>query len=670
MIKGVDTVGEMSKDVVLGRVASPRQLATWDLRRATSSRWWQLRVFILTLLRRPLRVRAWGKAALGVVVPRRVGPRPQPVPPHPGARLDGTNGTIVLQPDDDPAPARPTPFAGCVVLAALTGDIATRLGPEVTLRPVDAAGSTAEPGREPSADLLLLQEGALGPDPAWAVDLARRVREAGTPVHLLVTGPVPEPLTGLAEVADRVWTQDASQLPVIEAALPRAAGRTGVLPPAVDPARAFRGRARGALGLGVGAVGLNTPEQVEQALGASVARSTVRLQGFDGRGSGKLAHVPPALKGLSDEDIARAWSYFRVAAVGADAPGKPGKAGRRGKAGKPRTAGEARTSPRSSALLAAERALQASACSVPVFLPEDSPVRTVLPQGAAERIAGPVLDLQGRHRRAASLLTNPELQDREGHRARRAVCREHLWTHRAGALLGREVPQPTVTAVVATMRPQFLDQVIANVAGQTHRPLQLVLVPHGIDVPRADFLAKARDAGLEDVVILPQPSEKTLGAIQNAGIEAADGELVAKMDDDDLYLPEYLADYLDARRLTGAPVLGKMTHYVHFEGTGATTLKLLRAENRWSKFLVGATLLAERDLLRRYGFGDSRQGEDTNLIRRLVDDGVPMWSADRFNFCVMRRNSGGHTWALSLEELLASNGLLVFYGQPHDHVRV
>lgn len=642
-------MAEKGKDVVLGRVASPRQLATWDLRRATSSRWWQLRVFILTLLRRPLKVRAWARAAFGVIVPRRVGPRPQLVPPHEGARLDGTGGTIVLQPDDDPAPARPAPFAGAVVVAALTPDVATRLGPEVALRPVDAANWTAELGRGPAADLVLFQEGALGPDPAWAVDLAGRAGEAGTPVHLLVTGPVPAQLTGLAGAVDRIWTRDASQVPGIEAALPRFSGRVGVLAPALDPARAFRGRARGALGLGVAAVGLSTPEQVEAALGSSVARSTVRLEGVDGRGSGRLAHVPPAVKGLGEDEIARAWSYFRVAAVGA---------------------GPAQGDTREQALRAAERALQASACAVPVVLPQDSPVRTVLPDGAADAVAGPELDEVGLHRRAAALLTNPELQDREGHRARRAVCREHLWTHRAGALLEQEVPQPTVTAVVATMRPQFLDQVIANVAGQTHRPLQLVLVPHGIDVPRAEFTARAKDAGLEDVVVLPQPSEKTLGAIQNAGIEAADGELVAKMDDDDLYLPEYLADYLDARRLTGAPVIGKMTHYVHFKGTGATTLKLLRAENRWSKFLVGATLMAERDLLRSYGFGDSRRGEDTNLISRLVDDGVPMWSADRFNFCVMRRDPGEHTWVLSLEELLASNGLLLFYGDPVDHVRV
>lgn len=272
------------------------------------------------------------------------------------------------------------------------------------------------------------------------------------------------------------------------------------------------------------------------------------------------------------------------------------------------------------------------------------------------------------------LLDQPEHRQRLALRAHRRVFDQHLYTHRVDDVL-RAVGLPvepvdrSVSAVVPTMRPGQVEHVLTTLAGQVHEDLQLVLVPHGFDLPESQVQARASELGLADVVVRPAPSELTLGACMNLGVESASGRYVAKMDDDNTYGRHYLSDLLRAFDYSAAEVVGKWAHYVHLAGSNATVLRFAQAEHRYVKLVQGGTLLTPRDTAREVLFEDLPRRVDTTFLAKVRARGGQVYSADRFNF-ISRRSAttAGHTWGISDADLVNRSSRIVFYGDPTDHV--
>ncbi|RAY10888.1 family 2 glycosyl transferase [Actinomadura craniellae] len=273
-----------------------------------------------------------------------------------------------------------------------------------------------------------------------------------------------------------------------------------------------------------------------------------------------------------------------------------------------------------------------------------------------------------------ALLFGPELRDRQAHLALREIHAGHTYGHRVTAVLdafGRPDPapaRPAVSMLLPTCRPGQLAQAIEQAARQVWRPLQLVLILHGLDLDPAVVEEKARAAGVDDVVVLALDRSHSLGACLNLGIEAADGDLIGKMDDDELYGPHYVSDLIAAFSYTEADVVGKLAHYAYLESIGATLLRWPDHEHRYVRFLRGGALLARGGLLREYRFADLGQGEDTDLFRRLYEDGVLAYATDRFSFMTIRYSDPSrHTWRPADRQLMA-NARLFSYGMPEEHI--
>jgi spore maturation protein CgeB len=271
-----------------------------------------------------------------------------------------------------------------------------------------------------------------------------------------------------------------------------------------------------------------------------------------------------------------------------------------------------------------------------------------------------------------TLLADADLRDRLALRAHRRVYDEHLYTHRVESVLasvgvsnaGVPTPAPGVSAIVPTRRPEQLDHVLRTLGRQTHRELQVVLVTHGWEAPR-DVECQARRAGLERVVVLPADSGLTLGACLNLGVDAADGELVAKFDDDNLYFPHYLTDLVRALDFSAAQVAGKWAHHVHLEASGANLLRFEEHEHRYTRLVQGGTLLLRRDLAARLRFEDLPRRVDTTFLEKVRADGGRIYSSDRFNFVSVRRaDPAEHTWTISDAELLTRSSRLRAHGDP------
>jgi hypothetical protein len=276
-----------------------------------------------------------------------------------------------------------------------------------------------------------------------------------------------------------------------------------------------------------------------------------------------------------------------------------------------------------------------------------------------------------------ALVRSRELRDRATHLGQRRIWREHSYgsraqqvLHDAGLAASAVVLRPSVTALVSTNRPHRLDQVLRTVGAQQGVDVQLALLTHGFEVADEDALRlRAKEAGVGELILLHAEADVPLGVCLNRLVDAADGDVVGKMDDDDLYGPQYLSDQLYAMDFSGAEVVGKQAHYMYLEAHDATVLRFAEREHRFTDFVMGPTIVARRDVAAVVRFARTSTGEDTGFLRGTVDAGARIYSADRFNFVQVRSGGDRHTWTVTDAELLAS-GEVAFYGCADAHVMI
>jgi hypothetical protein len=204
-----------------------------------------------------------------------------------------------------------------------------------------------------------------------------------------------------------------------------------------------------------------------------------------------------------------------------------------------------------------------------------------------------------------------------------------------------------VAIVCVSMRPHLLDLVIRNATQQLDVDMQLVFVANSPGFDRADVDDRLGSIG---AIVDHPPAGTSLGAALNRAMGRTDARFVAKMDDDDLYGPNYLDDALRAHGYAGSGVVGKHSYFARFAETGSTYIRFPRNEFRSSGTLAGGTLVIDRDRVGDQQFEDISLGEDRAFLARCHRRGIATFSADRFNFVQMR--TGNNTWRVDAESFL------------------
>jgi hypothetical protein len=202
---------------------------------------------------------------------------------------------------------------------------------------------------------------------------------------------------------------------------------------------------------------------------------------------------------------------------------------------------------------------------------------------------------------------------------------------------------PLVSLVLVTRRPTFLAGIVGMMAAQDYRRTELVLVLHGharASLPPAAGAALASCAAQ----VLEAPAAWTLGECLNVGIDAARGELVAKIDDDDLYGPAYLGEAVAAFRAGRGEVIGKMEVYVQLVLTGELLIIWPGACHHEQDYLAGPTLLCSTALAREVGFRPLAVGSDTAFLEDCRAAGHRLYATSRRHFVERRFATSHHTW--------------------------
>lgn len=607
-------IGELDRDRAVQTHRA--EIAEWRLETARLGRWVRLGPALAGLRRRPLSPAAFHRV--------RDAMRTRPLPPEPAAEPRTTRRPDVLVADTDPVETPvPRPPGGPVnrpdlVAAVVLGPILeaalryewTQVG---GLRPGDWARVLEE--RRPG---LLLVESA--PTELPLAELAAWCRERDVPTVYWDTG------AGLGDAAasfDQVFTVDAGAVAGYRERLGH--DRVEHLPFAAQPR-------------------LHNPIRVQDQ-----GRYPLLYEGeYDEAAETLIAPAPrlgahfraTGFPHLYRQRVVPPWPHEEAAAA--------------------RKRYQVMIAP------APRLALEAAAAGVPV----------VHHRADADPAFGPVIeDDKDASRVLRAMLRGPELRDRQAHLALRRIHAGHTYRHRVDTVLERLgaapaalAARPPVSLLLSTCRAEQIAPAVEMAARQLWRPLQLVLVLHGLDVDPVDVEKRALAAGIDDVVAIVADPSLTLGGCLNLAIDAADGDYIGKMDDDELYGPHYLSDLLPAFSYTDAGVVGKLAHYAHLASIDATLLRYPELEHRYVDLLRGGAFVGEGDLIRSYRFADLGRGEDTDLFRRLRADGVRVYAADRFSFITIRHaDAARHTWRPSDLELLADSRV-AFYGLATEHI--
>jgi hypothetical protein len=128
-----------------------------------------------------------------------------------------------------------------------------------------------------------------------------------------------------------------------------------------------------------------------------------------------------------------------------------------------------------------------------------------------------------------------------------------------------------------------------------------------------------------------------------------DGELIAKVDDDDVYAPGHLWDLVVAREYSGAQLVGKALEWIHVTTEEVTVFRPEYPAEQYATFVAGGTMLISRsDLDAVGGWRPIPRSIDRGLIDRVQGSGGLVDRTHGLGYVYVRRGSG-HT-ALARDE--------------------
>jgi glycosyltransferase involved in cell wall biosynthesis len=231
--------------------------------------------------------------------------------------------------------------------------------------------------------------------------------------------------------------------------------------------------------------------------------------------------------------------------------------------------------------------------------------------------------------------------------------------------------RPLVSVIIVTRnRGALLQRAVDSVVAQPHRPLELVIIDNASDQPVSVQAA--------DLAVTMRRNDRMLSAAVNRslGIDAARGELICFLDDDDYYTPAKMETLLTA--IEGQDMAYGNTQMLGPDGA----LGLCVGPPGLTDVMLSRHIHLNSLMIRRSFLGDLRFDpemttyEDVDFVFRLIQKGpaivhcdtvLAVWNCDRRPDQLTNRNykRAHKNWKILCDrfapEIRASKALARFY---------
>lgn len=217
----------------------------------------------------------------------------------------------------------------------------------------------------------------------------------------------------------------------------------------------------------------------------------------------------------------------------------------------------------------------------------------------------------------------------------------------------------SLSVLVATRRPEMVENWAPQLAAQDHPDFEVVAAFHGDEFTTEDE-ARAR-RWLGDRLTVVRVSDSVIfGDVLNRAVEASCGDLLVKWDDDDLYSTGHLSDLVRIHRYSGATLSGKALEYVYLARENITARVATGPTERFGVVPAGNTMcLLREDLKQVGGWAPVTVGEDSRLAADVSRQGGSIYRGSGFGHVVIRVGDTGHrhTWQVSEDDLKGQSEL-------------
>ena len=235
--------------------------------------------------------------------------------------------------------------------------------------------------------------------------------------------------------------------------------------------------------------------------------------------------------------------------------------------------------------------------------------------------------------------------------------------------------EPLVSAVIPThKRSSMLRRAVQSALSQTYREIEVLVVIDGPDAETTQVLEQINDPRVR---IVQLDSNLGGGAARNAGVDAARGEWIAFLDDDDEWLPNKIQrqvamlssvnceDPIISCRFSAHTRSGEHVWPHRFPRPSehiSDYLLVRQGISRVDGFVATPTILTRRSLLRRVPFQSGlRKHQDWDWVLRATSQpGVDIFFCpETLAVCHMEANSSTSRqtdWEFSLAWIRANRG--------------
>lgn len=193
---------------------------------------------------------------------------------------------------------------------------------------------------------------------------------------------------------------------------------------------------------------------------------------------------------------------------------------------------------------------------------------------------------------------------------------------------------PLISVILPFFNAPFLKEAIESILTQTYPNYELILVDNGSTDESSEVADSYQD--LPNVVLVREPMHGVVHAA-NKGIAVARGEFIARMDADDISIPNRLElQYEHLRRNADVDVVSGLvkylgssenegfTHYVNWLNSILSKKEIYL--NQFVEFpIANPSMMFRREIVAKYGaFSDGDFPEDYEFFLRLQSHGVAM----------------------------------------------
>jgi len=274
-------------------------------------------------------------------------------------------------------------------------------------------------------------------------------------------------------------------------------------------------------------------------------------------------------------------------------------------------------------------------------------------------------------------------RERLAHKAWREVNMKHTFNHRLKSICDRlkinvkDNAKHLASIIAPTFRSSNISEVIQTYKKQAYTNKELILVYNGAKV--ISNAIKDICNGSDDITLVTVPPENGVGVCMNIGHSMAKGDYCFRMDDDDIYAPNYILDMMLHLKSSDFDLFGCPPGYISFEGKD----KVYKRNNKihplsvvpsklvlqGSVYMGGNTIGGKTSFLIKNQYPESSFGAaDTSFTLEACKHVPSVLLMDSFNMLIRRSaDTSKHTWRLSYEDM-KSNLNSQFINCLHDVV--